>query len=391
MQQQAPAKKKKKVKVTKVVDGIDTVVEIEVDDDDGVGPKWGPNDKHTLLNKRIRRVDAPLKVAGVAQYSYDMRLPGMLFGRILRSPHAHARVVKFDASAALKIPGVRAVADERPPAKEGETLPWELRYQGQPVAGLAATTSEIADDAVRALIVEYEVLPHVVTPEDAMKADAPQVLLKDPNVEPNSKQGDPAKVEAAMKEADVVVEGDYRSPIIHHASLETHGMVVDYRGGNEATIYASTQGTFTIPEDSAKELGLPLGAVTAVVEHMGGGFGSKFGIGVEGRLACRLSKETKAPVKMMLTRQDEFVTAGNRSGSWQTLKAGARKDGTIVAFQAIQRKLGGLGDGSQAGQPYIYSAEFLPRSDGDSYQRRFFAGDARSGPPAGFVCDRVFA
>lgn len=355
-QQQAPAKKKKKIKVTQVVDGVDREVEIEVDDVEG-GPQWGPNDKHMLLNKRIRRVDAPLKVSGAAQYSYDMRLPGMLHGRLLCAPHAHARVTKFDASAALKIPGVRAVVDERPPAQGGEAAAWEVRYQGQPLAGVAAVSPEIADDAVRAIVVEYEVLPHVVKPEDAMRPGAPQVLLKDPNVEMNNQRGDLAQVEAAMRAADVVVEGEYRSPTVHHACLETHGMVVDYRGGNEATIYASTQGTFTIHEDSAKELGLPSNAVTAVVEHMGGGFGAKFGIGIEGRVACRLSKQTKAPVKMMLTRHQEFVASGNRSGSWQTLKAGARKDGTIVAFQATQRKLGGLGDGSQAGQPYIYNSE----------------------------------
>ena len=111
-------------------------------------------------------------------------------------------------------------------------------------------------------------------------------------------------------------------------------MVVDYRGGDTATVYASTQGTFTIPADAAKELGLAESAVTSSVEHMGGGFGSKFGIGIEGMLACRLSKQTKAPVKMMLTRYDEFVMAGNRSGSWQKLKAGVKRDGTIRGVRA---------------------------------------------------------
>src|SRR5204862_6079624 len=132
-------------------------------------------------------------------------------------------------------------------------------------------------------------------------------------------------------------------------------LVVDYRGGDTATVYASTQGTFTIPADAAKELGLDQSAVVATVQHMGGGFGSKFGIGVEGMFACRLSKQTKAPVKLMLTRYDEFLLAGNRSGSWQKFKAGANKDGTLVALRALQYQLGGLGDGSQAGQPYIYT------------------------------------
>ena len=131
-------------------------------------------------------------------------------------------------------------------------------------------------------------------------------------------------------------------------------MVVDYSGGDSATIYASTQGTFTIPGDAAEALGLPQSAVTATVQHMGGGFGSKFGIGIEGLLACKLSKETKAPVKLLLTRYEEFVMAGNRSGSWQKMKGGVKKDGTIAALQATQYRLGGLGGGSQAGQPYVY-------------------------------------
>jgi xanthine dehydrogenase YagR molybdenum-binding subunit len=163
-------------------------------------------------------------------------------------------------------------------------------------------------------------------------------------------------VAEAFKECDAVIEAEYRTPILHHSSLETHGNVVDYRGGEEATVYASTQGTFTIPGDAAHELGLKESAVRAVVEHMGGGFGSKFGIGVEGMLACQLSKQAKAPVHLMLTRKDEFLLAGNRSGSWQKFRAGAKSDGTLVALHATQYRLGGVGDGSQAGQPYIYTA-----------------------------------
>lgn len=337
-------KPKKKIRVPRVVNGVEQMVEIEVDEDSG--PGWGPNDKHRLLNQRITRVDGPLKVAGVARYTYDQRLPGMLHGRILRCPHGHARVTKIDVEAAARIPGVKAIIEA--PLKE-------LRFAGAPVAAVAATTPEIAGDALRAIQVTYEVLPHVVHAEDAIKPDAPKVVAEENNLQEKAKNGDPKKVEAAFASADEIVEAEYTSPRIHHACLETHGMVVDYRGGDTATIYASTQGTFTIPADAAKELGLQQSAVTSSVEHMGGGFGSKFGIGVEGMLACRLSKQTKAPVKMMLTRYDEFVMAGNRSAAWQKLKAGVKKDGTIVAMQARQYRLGGVGQGSQAGQPYIYT------------------------------------
>lgn len=347
MQQQPQAqptpKPKKKIRVPRVVNGIEQMVEIEVDAD--AGPGWGPNDKHTLLNHSYTRVDGPLKAAGVARYTYDQRLPGMLYARVLRCPHAHARITKIDSDAAEKIPGVKAII----PAPLTE-----VRFAGAPVAAVAATTPEIAGDAVRALKVSYEVLPHVVHAHHAIRPDAPKVVAEENNLQEKGKNGDQQKAEAAFSTADAIVEGEYITARIHHTCLETHGMVVDYRGGDTATIYASTQGTFTIHGDAAKELGLAESAVTTTVEHMGGGFGSKFGLGLEGMLACRLSKQTKTPVKLMFTRYDEFVMAGNRSGSWQKLKAGVKNDGTIVALQARQYRLGGLGPGSQAGQPYIY-------------------------------------
>ena len=354
MQQQAQPspspKPKKKIRVPRVVNGVEQMVEIEVDEDSG--PGWGPNDKHRLLNQRITRVDGPLKAAGAARYTHDQRLPGMLYGRILRCPHGHARVTKLDTDAASKIPGVKAII---------QAPLTELRFAGAPVAAVAATTPEIAGDALRAIKVSYEVLPHVVHAAYAIKPEAPKVVAEENNLQEKGKNGDPAKVEAAFATADEIVEAEYTSPRIHHACLETHGMVVDYRGGDSAIIYASTQGTFTIPGDAAKELGLKESNVVSSVEHMGGGFGSKFGIGTEGMLACRLSKQTKAPVKMMLTRYDEFVMAGNRSAAWQKLKAGVKRDGKIVALQARQYRLGGLGQGSQAGQPFIYTM-------GDTYR-----------------------
>ena len=137
-QQQTAPKPKKKVKVTRVVNGIEQEVEIEVDADSG--PGWGPNDKHTLLNHPMTRVDGPLKASGLAQYTYDVRLPNMLYARILRCPHAHARVTSFDSSAAEKIPGVAAVI--KGPLSE-------LRFAGAAVAAVAAKTPEIAGDALR--------------------------------------------------------------------------------------------------------------------------------------------------------------------------------------------------------------------------------------------------
>lgn len=354
-EQQAAPKKKKKVKVTRVVNGIETEVEIEVDDDGG--PTWGPNNKHTLLNHPMTRVDGPIKAAGAAHYTYDMRFPNMLYGRVLRCPHGHARITSMDTSVAEKIPGVATII--RGPLDE-------LRFAGAPVAAVAAKTPEIAGDALRAIVVKYEVLPHVVHAADAIKPGAPKVVAdeKEANLQQKATRGDLQKTDAAFATADAIIEEEYLSQRLHHACLETHGMVVDYSGGETATVYASTQGTFTIPKDAAAALGLPETAVTSVVQHMGGGFGSKFGIGIEGMLACRMSKETKKPVKLMLTRYDEFVMTGNRSASWQKLKGGVKNDGTLVAFKARQYRLGGIGQGSQAGQPYIYRA-------GESYREIF--------------------
>src|SRR3954471_17635631 len=272
--QQAPPKKKKKIRVPKVVSGVETMVEVEVDED--AGPGWGPNDKHKLLNHHLRRVDGPLKVAGVAEYSYDKHAPGMLHGRVLRSPHPHARVLKIDVSAARAINGVRAVVALTDDPKVTEPI---VNFAGEPVAAVAAATPEIAEDGIRAIKVQYEQLPFVTSAEDALKAGAPQVF-PDGNLKERNKRGDLGKTEAALSTCDVVVEVEYRTPMVHHTSLETHGHMVDYRGGDTAIVYASTQGTFTIPADAAKELGLPESAVTSVVEHMGGGFGAKFGIGI---------------------------------------------------------------------------------------------------------------
>jgi len=390
----AAPKKMKKIKVTRAVNGIDTEVEIEVEDT-GEGPVWGPNDKHRLVNSHLVRVDAPQKATGAAKYTYDVSLPGMLYARVLRSPHARAKVTILDTAAAAALPGVKAVVvgpplDVKPPI--------DVIFEGQVLAAVAATTSEVAEDALRAIKVTYEVLPHVVRPEEAEKPDSPKVYAPDPktgvpepNVEPKGKDGDKAKVEAAFATCDAIVEGDYRTPIIHHCCLETHGVVVDYRGGGEATVYASTQGVFSVKSDAVKALGLPDDKVVVMTQYMGGGFGSKFGLNTEGVLAVELSKRAKAPVHLMLTRRDEFTTSGNRSGSWQTLKGGATKDGRFVALQAYQRRLGGLADGSQANQPYVYKpenvyAEYVSIHTNECPSR---AMRAPGHPQAGFAMDSL--
>jgi xanthine dehydrogenase YagR molybdenum-binding subunit len=349
---------------------------------------WGPNDKHRLLNTRLPRVDFPYKTTGTAVYTYDVSLPGMLQGRILRSPYAKARITALDLKPALKIRGVKAAVAK---VNVGDIV----RFEGDPVAAVAATTAEIADDAIRAIAVTYDVLPSVVRAEDAIKPGAPAVYPDDRSVKNNirgaNRRGDPGKVAAALKSADVVVAAEYRTPILHHCCLETHAVVVDYRGGDTATVYCSTQGTFSLPGDAARVLDLDQSNVTGIVHYMGGGFGSKGGIGIEGVLACRLSKQVKAPVKMALVRRDEFVMAGNGPGSWQTFQAGADKNGKLVAVHVKQYGLGGIGGGSLAGQPYVYHADNVYREAGSIHTNEDSSRPLRAPghPPACFAMESL--
>ena len=332
---------KKTIKVPKVVNGVPSEVEIEVDD--VAGPTWGANDKHRLLNTRLPRADGPAKTTGTAIYTYDVRLPGMQYGRFVTSPHARAKVKSVDTSKAEKLPGVTAVVQ----------FAKEVRYEGEPVVAVCATSREAAEDAMRAVVVDYEILPHVVVAEEALKAGAPQIF---PPTTRRNQQGKVEDVDAALAACDATIDVEYRTRTMHHACLETHGVVVDFRGGDRATVYASTQGTFTIPGDASKALGLKESDVTAIVQHMGGGFGSKFGLGIAGLWGCKLSKQLGVPVKMMLTRRDEFLTAGNGPGSIQRIKAGAMKDGTLVAVKNTTFGLAGVGRANIAGQPYQYKA-----------------------------------
>ena len=359
---------KRKIKVPKVVNGLETMTEVEVDD--AAGPDWGDRSQMRLLNHHIPRVDGPEKVTGAAKYTHDIRLPGMVYGRILASPYPAAKVVSVDVGAVEKMPGVAAVL----------TYPDKtLRYQGDPVAAVAARTPELAEDAIRAIHVVYDTRPHVVDAEAAMKPDAPQVHGNSPNIQPGETRGDKAAIEALFPQCAAVAEGEFRTPFQHHSCLETHGVVVDYQGGDSATVYASTQGTHTIPGDAAHELGIPEANVTSIVHHMGGGFGSKFGLDLPGAVACKLALKAKRPVHLLLTREDEFLMAGTRSASLIRAKVGATSDGKLLALSAEQHRLGGLGDGSQRGLPYIYHVAHVHRTI-DSVHTNIDSSRAFRGP-----------
>ncbi|MCZ6597981.1 MAG: xanthine dehydrogenase family protein molybdopterin-binding subunit [Planctomycetota bacterium] len=316
------------------------------------GPAWKPRGELKLLNTDIPRVDGPDKVSGRAKYTHDIRVPGMLYGRVLMCPRPAARVT-VDVAPALELRGVKvAIPLTDSLGDEGKTS-----YLGQPIAAVAAETPEQAEDGLRAIRAEYEDVGWAITYDQAVAEGAPQTTQQEGNVREGRSSGDRDEVAAALEGCDAVVEATYTMPVQHHCCLETHGVVVDYRGGDEATIYASTQMTFNVASPADEILGVPKGNVHAVVEHMGGGFGSKFSLDVSGRIACQLAKAATAPVHLMFTRRDEFLAGGNRSGGRQTLKGGATKDGRFVALDASVVRLGGIGRGSSGRQPYIYSAE----------------------------------
>ena len=243
---------------------------------------WGEASESRLIGKRIPRLSGKDKVTGKAKYTFDINRPGMLYGRILRSEVARANVVGLDLSDAEAMPGVKAVL---PIIEVGR----QIRYQGQEIAAVAAETDDIARDAIRRIRVDLEELPHVVTEEDAMRENAPQIRddwagnQSAPNVR---EEGD---INAGFEQAAVEVEATYHTPVQTHVCLETHGHVAEWEDDENLIVWASTQGVFGVRNDLAGRFNLPANQVRVITEHMGGGFGSKFGPGVEGRTAAGVS------------------------------------------------------------------------------------------------------
>ncbi|MCA8961205.1 MAG: xanthine dehydrogenase family protein molybdopterin-binding subunit [Planctomycetes bacterium] len=321
--------------------------ELEVVIPSGDIPPYQPGDRLELVGQRSDRVDAAAKVTGRAQYTYDRRPAGMIYGRMLRCPHANADVIAVDLSKARAMPGVRAALDL--------TKLFELksvRYAGTGVAAVAADTEQQAEAALRAIEVAYDVLPFAVTTEAAMRETAPQVGRGDQeNVVEARRRGrrdsgpSEAEVDAALATADHVIEATFETQVQTHSPLETHGTVMHWEG-DHITCYASTQGTFSVRNELTSRNG-PVGVETArvITEFVGGGFGSKFGAGREGVTCAFLSKESGRPVRLMLDRREEQTDAGNRPDSIQKIRMGVRNDGSIAAYKVQSWGTPGSGGG----------------------------------------------
>ena len=318
--------------------------------------------KFKVIGTRPIRHDGVDKVTGRAQYGADIDLPGLLHGKVLRSPHAHARIKSIDASAALAVPGVKAVitSADLPELPSGVVpmgeLPMNPRYlsmnvlargkvlyDGHAVAAIVATNPHIAEEAAKLIKVDYEVLPHNANVMDAMKDDAPIML---PEVrtsgaaEKTDKETNTASqlrfargdLDAGFAAAEVIIEREFDTAMVHQGYIEPHNAVAQYNADGRSTIWVSTQGAFTARDQTAMILDIPASSMKVVPAEIGGGFGGKISVYLE-PLALVLSKKTGKPVKMVMTRGEVLRATGPTSGSHIRVKMGASKDGKITAAQ----------------------------------------------------------
>ncbi len=372
-------------------------------------PAWPVNEKLAVVGRPAPRVDGRLKVTGAARYTADVRLPGMLHARVVRSPHPHARVRSIDTSAAERHPGVRAVhvldhllgsAQLADPSKEPASRFPVVRYAGQPIAAVAAATPAEAEEAARLVRVDYEPLPFVVDLDDARKPDAPPVfpgpteqggtggggggakgVRQVGNVRGPERGGAlgarPGQPDKGFAAAKVIVEGTYRTQVQTQSALETHGVVADWKP-ERLTVYASTQATASVRDELAEVFELPKSRIRVVTEFMGGGFGAKFGIGNFGVLATHLSKKAGAPVKLMLDRREEHTAVGNRPSSVQRIRIGAAADGTLTGLylESYGTAGAGLGAGAAAPAQNLYRCDHVLTEEYDVF--------THAGPAAAF-------
>jgi CO/xanthine dehydrogenase Mo-binding subunit len=331
-----------------------------------------------VVGTRPVRPDGADKVTGRALYGADLSLPGMLVGKVARSPHAHARIVSIDTRRARALPGVKAIvtaadfpdlASEEYEAGESASNLRDLSmnvmardkalYHGHAVAAVAAVSASVAEEAIDLLEIVYEPLPHVTDVEAAMAPDAPVLhehlftggLETRPDKPSNIAKrnaivrGDLA---AGFAQAEVVVESRYVTAATHQGYIEPHACVANWAPDGQCQVWASSQGQFMVRTYCAKVLGLEASNIRVTPAEIGGGFGGKTTIYLE-PLALALSRQCGAPVKMVMSREEVFRATGPTSASAMHVKLGALKDGTIVAADVVLKFQAGAFPGSPVG------------------------------------------
>jgi xanthine dehydrogenase YagR molybdenum-binding subunit len=339
-------------------------------------PALAPNSELKSIGKPTPRVDGKMKVTGAAKYTADINLPGMLYAAMLTSPHPAARIRSIDISEAQNAPGVKAIyilekvyGQAQMKGEEKDKYP-RVRFAGQPLGAIAATSLEAADEAARLVKVDYEILPFVIDVEKAQQPGSPVVFEGQAvqagtagggggpaNVQQQGNVRGPARggtrgvdIDKALKDSEVVVEAEYRTQVQTHSALETHGVVADWKP-DMLTVWASTQGTGSVRDELSAVFSVAKSKIRVITDFMGGGFGAKFGAGNYGVLATQLSKKSGAPVKLMLSRKDEHLSVGNRPNSIQKIRIGAKKDGELTAIHLVSYGTAGVGTGAGAGGP----------------------------------------
>ncbi|MBV9858828.1 MAG: xanthine dehydrogenase family protein molybdopterin-binding subunit [Alphaproteobacteria bacterium] len=336
---------------------------------------FGKKEDLKVVGTRPIRPDGVDKVTGRAAFGADMAMPGMLFGKIKRSPYAHARIRAIKTDKAQALPGVKAIVTgaDFPEIPSEEAFvgegPMNFRdlsrnclardkalYDGHAVAAVAATSPAIAEEAAELIEVDYEVLPHVIDVEAAMAPGAP--ILHDDlftqGVEP--KPATPSNIakkitfakgdiEAGFRDAEVVVERRYSTQPVHQAYIEPHACVVAVSTDGQCTIWSSSQGQFMVRAYCAKLLGIDISNIRVTPAEIGGGFGGKTLVYLE-PVALALSKKSGRPVKMVMSREEVFRGTGPTSGGVIEVKLGAKRDGTIVAAQLVLKYQAGAFPGS---------------------------------------------
>ncbi len=322
----------------------------------------GSDRKYKWVGTRPIRHDGVDKVTGKANFGADLSFPDMLWGKLLRSPHAHAKIKRIDVSKALKVDGVKAIATAADlpnlasaAAEGGEGHAGDFRdlslncmardkvlYHGHALAAVAATTPEIADQALAAIEVEYELLPPVLSIEEALAPNAPILhpQLRTKGVSDSGPtnvasriafgKGDVAK---GFAEAEYVVEHTYRTQTVHQGYIEPHAVVARTNTDGQSVVWCCTQGAFMVRSYCAAVLGLDLAQLKVIPSEIGGGFGGKTTVYTE-PIAVLLSRKSGRPVKMVMTREEVFRATGPAGAAKVELKLGAKRDGTLVAGQA---------------------------------------------------------
>lgn len=321
------------------------------------------NEKFRVIGKRPVRHDGADKVTGRAIYGADVKLPGLVQGAVLRSPHAHAKIVSIDTSEAEAMDGVLAAVTSADFPDPGDTVvdlgegPTPLAYgqgqmlargkvlyKGHAVAAVAATTTHIAEQAIKKIRVEYEVLPCALTAPEAMKDDAP-VLHEDLRRTVDGKKTDQGgnvavqfryekgDVSKGFEAAEVVVERTFDTSTVHQGYIEPQNATALWNNDGRLEIWTSTQGAFGVRGNTAQLLQLPVSQIKVNPMEIGGGFGGKVPVYLE-PVAALLSKKVGQPVKLVMSRQDVLEGTGPTPGSHVRVKMGATKDGKIVAAEA---------------------------------------------------------